>query len=168
MFNKLSILKGIHPGFVLDRELKKRKLSKRRFALSISAYPQTIGMITKGHRDMNTALSLKIEKELGLEEGFLMTLQAYFDIKKEKEKHLDDRKPDLSLIRPSLFWDTEVDKINWDLQKKAVIIRVFERGNEEEKKVITEFYGKKTVNLYLEQAVPKPPLTLNGITPTRF
>lgn len=61
MFNKISIIKGIHPGVILEWELHKRNIPKRKFALSINEYPQTINAITKGKRNMNVPLSLKIE-----------------------------------------------------------------------------------------------------------
>jgi hypothetical protein len=51
-----------------------------------------------------------------------------------------------------LFWDTEPEKINWVLQKQAVINRVFERGNEQEKKEILRFYGQDDVNKALIDA----------------
>ena len=54
--------------------------------------------------------------------------------------------PNLSIIRKSLFWDTDINKINWEKQYKAVIQRVFERGNEMEKNEIERFYGKSKVN----------------------
>jgi antitoxin HigA-1 len=151
MNNELSIIKGIHPGFYLERELKRRHLGKGRFAMSIQEFPQTLVSITKGKRKMNTALALKIENELGLEEGYLMILQVYFDIANEKKKQ-NSSHPDLSKIRPVLFWDTEIDKINWILQKHAVIKRVFERGNEEEKSEILRYYGKDEVNEVLNDA----------------
>lgn len=53
--------KGIHPGFILERELKVRHLHKGPFAISLQEYPQTISAITKGKRKMNTSLALKIE-----------------------------------------------------------------------------------------------------------
>ena len=145
MFEKLSILKGIHPGFFLEHELKKKKLSKRQFAISLAEHPQTIGTITKGKRDMNTSLSLKAEKALGLEEGFLMTLQTFYDIKIEKEKNNNNNIPNLDLIRPILFWDVKLEKIDWDQHKEFIVSRVFERGNEEEQKEIQRFYGKETI-----------------------
>ena len=86
MMQYLSILKGIQPGKVVEYELSRRKLSKGRFAISINEYPQTLGAIINGHRGMNTKLSLKIEKEFGWGEGFLMTLMVYYDIRKEKEQ----------------------------------------------------------------------------------
>ncbi len=145
MFEKLSILKGLHPGFFLEHELKKKKLSKRQFAISLAAHPQTIGAITKGSRDMNTALALRIEKALNLEEGFLMILQCFYDIKKEKEKLVDKRTPNLKLVRPVLFWDTNITKIDWELHKAYIIQRIFERGNQQEKEEIERFYGKEVV-----------------------
>ncbi|MFV0269371.1 MAG: hypothetical protein ACK5HT_19795 [Draconibacterium sp.] len=42
----ITLLKGIHPGIILDRELKKRKLPKRRIALTIGEFPQLLGDIT--------------------------------------------------------------------------------------------------------------------------
>lgn len=161
MFEKLSILKGLHPGFFLEHELKKKKLSKRSFALSLSEYPQTIGAITKGNRDMNTSLSLRIEKALGLEEGFLMTLQAFYDIKKEKEKNR--LIPDLSVFSSTLFWDTKIENIDWNLHKKFIVHRVFEYGNEKEKQEISDFYGKDVVEKLLRKALNKRPKSINGI-----
>jgi len=152
IMKQIEILKGIHPGLVLERELAKRHLSKGQFALSINEYPQTLSAITKGKRNMNTSLALKIEHALGLDEGFFMILQVYYEIKEEKRKQLNIGKPDLSKIRTGLFWDTDVEKINWDQQRRAVIERIFERGNEVEKNEIIRFYGKDTVNEIINQS----------------
>jgi len=147
MLNQLSILKGIHPGKIVGREIEKRQFSKGRFALSLEEYPQTFGAIINGHRKMNTKLSLKIEKEFGWEEGLLMSLQVFYDIKKEKEVTEKKACPN---IRKILFWDTDFDSIDWDLQKKAVIKRVFERGNTKEKEELIQFYGEQEVKKYIE------------------
>jgi addiction module HigA family antidote len=149
MNSNLNILKGIHPGLVIERELKKRKLRKNSFALKLQEYPQTLTAITKGRRGITTSLALKIEKELGFDEGFLMMLQVYFDIEVEKKKQIQNT-PNLKLIRPVLFWDTKFENIDWIKQKKVVIKRVFERGNEVEKKEIKRYYGEATVNKILE------------------
>ncbi|HTN38566.1 MAG TPA: hypothetical protein VL053_15905 [Arachidicoccus sp.] len=145
MKNTLEIVKGIHPGFMLERELDKRKLSKGQFALSIREYPQTLSAIMKGKRSMNTPLSMRIEEALGIEEGFLMTLQVFYDIKEEKKRLSREKHPDLSKFRPALFWDTKMDQIDWNKQKRAVIKRVFERGDFTEKKEICRFYGHDAV-----------------------
>ncbi len=148
MESNLQLLKGIHPGFVLERELEKRHLRKGFFALSLQEYPQTLTAITKGKRGMNTSLALKIEEALGLEEGYFMILQVYYDIEQEKKKQNKTR-TDLPQLRPVLFWDTKLNTIDWEKQKKAIIKRVFERGNEMEKKEIIRFYGAQTVDTIL-------------------
>ncbi|TKB99036.1 helix-turn-helix transcriptional regulator [Pedobacter cryophilus] len=135
--------KGIHPGIILERELKKRRLKKAAFALSLKEYPQTLNEITKGRRGITPALSLKIDEALELEEGTMLVLQAYYEIEKEKLK--TDQLPNLSLLRKALFWDTNIETINWSRQAKAIIKRVFERGNEIEKNELIRFYGEKKI-----------------------
>lgn len=148
MKTQLSIIKGIHPGFILDRELKERHLRKGPFAISLQEFPQTLVSITKGKRRMNIKIALKIEKALGIEEGYFMILQLYHDIE-EKKKNQNSEHPDLTKLRRVLFWDTKMENINWEKQKNAVIKRVFERGNDSEKKEITRFYGIDNINSIL-------------------
>ena len=153
--------KGIHPGLVLERELKKRLLRQRPFALSIGEHPQTLNAITRGKRNLNTSLALKIEAKLGLEEGVLAVLQTYYDIQREKQDH-PARTPDLSVLRKALFWDTDIKGIDWEKQYKAVVRRVFELGNEAEKKEILHFYSPKKVEFALRPTGRKP-YTLSSI-----
>ena len=145
MDNNLSLIKGIHPGLILERELKKRKLPKGKFALSINEFPQTLVSIIKGNRRMNTALSLKIEKALGLEEGYFMVLQVFYDIALLKRKHSEGYHPDLTKIRPVIFWDTDIKRIDWNKNRTAIIHRIFERGNKQEINTIIAFYGREAV-----------------------
>ena len=155
MKNQFENYKGIHPGIVLARELKKRSIKQRPFAISISEHPQSFNSIIKGKRGMTTSLALRIEKELDLEEGAFVMLQAFYDIKKEKEK-LANLTPDLSILRKALFWDTDVSRIDWQKQSHAVIERVFERGSDEEKAEITGFYGKAKIQSVLSARMRKP------------
>lgn len=147
--------KGIHPGIILERLLNKKGISQRPFALSIGEYPQTLNAITKGRRRLNTALALKIEKELKLEEGSLALLQTYFDIKEEKSK-VKQTTPDLNLLRKSLFWDTDISKIDWQEQSIAVIKRVFELGNAIEKEEIKRFYKSDKIKDALSSEIRMP------------
>lgn len=138
--------KGIHPGFILERELKKRRLKKGPLALSLNEYPQTLNDITKGKRGVTASLSIKLDQILGLEEGTMLILQAYYEIQKEKDKRNAADKPDLSILRKILFWDTDFDKINWKSQYKSVILRVLQRGNSDEKNELIRYYGQDLVN----------------------
>ncbi len=149
MKTDISIIKGIHPGIFLERELKQRNLHKGPFAISINEYPQTLGSITKGKRKMNVNLALKIEKALGIEEGFFMTLQVFYEIKEIKKKQ-HKLHPDFTKLRRILFWDTKMENIDWETQKNSIIIRVLERGNDIEKNEIIRFYGQEAVDKALD------------------
>jgi antitoxin HigA-1 len=76
-------------------------------------------------------------------------LQTYFDIQQEKEK-IPGQQPDLSLLRQVLFWDTDINKIDWQKQYRAVIQRVYERGNETEQHEMVRFYGTEKVEAALQ------------------
>ncbi len=150
--SNIAIIKGIHPGIILERELKKKGIPKRRFAISINEYPQLLGDITKSKRKINPSLSIRIGKALGLDESFFSILQAYYDIKQEKEKQSHLVHPDLKEFRPVVFWDTDIKTINWEKNKLSVIRRIFERGNEKEINEIIHFYGKKDITEILIRA----------------
>ena len=94
---------------------------------------------------MNQATcKFSILQALGIEEGFFMTLQVFYDIK-ELKKQQYKLLPDFSKLRRVLFWDTKMENIDWKKQKNAVIKRIFERGNEIEKNEIIRFYGQEQV-----------------------
>ena len=145
MNRMIEILKGLHPGLFLQRELGIRKLKSGQFAESIGEHPQTLSAIIRGRRSMNTPLSLRIEQALGLEEGLLMTLQVYYDIAEEKRKLSRNHHPDLTKFRSTIFWDTKIGNIDFAAHSRYVINRVFERGNEEEILEVIRFYGRDVI-----------------------
>ncbi|MDQ0640060.1 addiction module HigA family antidote [Pedobacter sp. W3I1] len=135
--------KGIHPGMVLERELTKRGLKKRPFALDLHIYPQQLNELTKAKRGITAELAIKIDGALGLEEGTMFLLQAYYELKKAKIKM--QSRPNFEILRNALFWDANIDQIDWQNQANWVIKRIFERGNDDEKTEISRFYGKKKI-----------------------
>jgi plasmid maintenance system antidote protein VapI len=146
MLPEISKIKGVFPGAVLSRELKKRGLESKQFALSLGEYPQTINAISKGRRGINPALSIKLGEKLGVNAEYFMLLQAYYEVEKKKQELLNKQaKPNLAIFQKALFWDTDIDKIDWQKHKRSVIHRVFERGAETEIREIIAFYGEKTV-----------------------
>mgnify|MGYP006298118785 CR=1 FL=1 len=100
---------------------------------------------------MNTGLALKLENALGLEEGLLMILQVYYEIGQIRKRVINST-PDLTKLRKVVFWDTNLTTIDWERQYRAVIRRIFERGNSREKKEITRFYGKDKVREVLKKS----------------
>lgn len=147
MDSHIEIIKGIHPGKLIERELKKKDLTQRNLAEETGVPYQTINAIIAGRRNLTTEQALKIDHSLNYEEGFLAILQTYYDIKQYKEKELTNLYPEAPSIRKSVFWDSDFGKINWGKYKKAVIQRVLERGNADEISEIKEFYNLSTEEL---------------------
>ncbi len=144
MNNLIDIIKGIHPGKFIERELKKKSITQRTLADDTNIPYQTINAIIGGKRNLTTEQALKMDKILGYEEGFFAILQTHYDIKRAKEKEFANLYTEAPHIRKSLFWDADFNKINWGRYKEAVIKRVFERGSEDEINEITRFYNLST------------------------
>jgi hypothetical protein len=102
---------------------------------------------------MNTPLAMRIEEALEMEEGYFMTLQIYHEIREERKRRGEHYHPDISKLRKILFWDTQMEKIDWKEHKSVVIKRVFERGNEAERDEIVRFYGRASIELVLGSKV---------------
>jgi plasmid maintenance system antidote protein VapI len=153
MLPPISQIKGIHPGVILEREFRKRGIRKSVFALEMGEYPGVITDVTKMRRGMNAALSLKIEKKLGIEEGYFMVLQAYYEVAQAKKKEfINQPGPEISKIRRGIFWDVNIDNIDFIERERFVIERVFERGNDSEIREIIKFYGKKKCRSIIKSA----------------
>lgn len=144
MNNLIKIIKGIHPGKFIERELKKKNLTQRALAEETAIPCQTINAIIAGRRSLTTEQALKIDQALGFEDGFFAVLQTHYDIKQCKEKEFANLYTEAPHIRKSLFWDVDFSKINWRKYKDAVIKRVFERGSKDEIEEITRYYNIST------------------------
>ena len=59
MKQRIEILKGIHPGKIIARELQKRGVSQRAFAASIGEHSQTLNAVITGHRYLTTEMAVK-------------------------------------------------------------------------------------------------------------
>ncbi|CDN32615.1 hypothetical protein BN938_2545 [Mucinivorans hirudinis] len=137
----INIFKGIAPGKLIGRELEKRSISQRAVASELDIHSQTLNAVIMGRRQLTTELALKLERELDIPEGFLLTLQAYYNIEQYKRHEASESIKGIPNIRKILFWDTDFDKIDWGRYKNHVVERVMERGNEQEKQEIMRFYG---------------------------
>ena len=144
MLPNLTKIKGVHPGDVLRRELTIRNLKATDLSHSIDEHKQTISAILNKRRDINPKLSIKLGEQFNVEQDYFMLLQASYDVKSVSDS-ITQKAPILEKFRAILFWDTTVDKIDWDKNKRAIIQRVLERGNKIEIEELISFYGKKTI-----------------------
>lgn len=153
MLPSLSLIKGLHPGVILERELKRRKISKIDLAKAVGEHAQTIGQITKTRRAITPSLSLKLDRYFQAEEGYFLSLQAYYEIAQVKlEEAKLQPKPDMSILRRVVFWDSDLEKIDFVKHKRFVIERIMERGNRKEIEEIVRFYGKEEVENVIVKA----------------
>ena len=145
MLPELTKIKGVHPGAILRRELKIHGLKGTELASSIDEHKQTISAILNKRRDINPRLSIKLSKHFNVDEDYFMLLQASYDVKITAASEMKNT-PNLNNIRKVIFWDTTIDKIDWEKNKKAIIKRVLERGNKTEINEIISFYGKEAIS----------------------
>lgn len=150
MLPKLKKIKGLHPGIILRRELRIQGLKGSELADFIDEHKQTVSAVLNKRRDINPKLSIKLSKRFGVDKDYFMILQASYDVKKATESEIKIT-PNIDNFRKVLFWDTNIDKIDWDKNKKSIIKRVLERGNQKEINEIISFYGRKTISRELKK-----------------
>lgn len=163
MIRNINAYKGIHPGKIVKRCLKKRGLSQCAFAELIHISRQSVNAVITGRRPLTGKIALKIEKELGYEEGFLLILQTAYQTAEYKRKEASASVTGIPNIRRILFWDTDFDKLDWGRYRRSVIQRVYERGNETEIEEINRFYHiqqtemneYRSINSYRVQKIQK-------------
>jgi len=150
MLPKFTKIKGVHPGAILRRELKIQGLKSSELASSINEHKQTISAILNKRRDINPKLSIKLSKQFSVDEDYFMILQACYDVRIIKELEIK-KTPNINNIRKVIFWDTDINKIDWDKNSNSIIKRILERGNEKEITEIISFYGRKVISIEIKK-----------------
>ena len=144
IFNHYLQYNNIPAGAILDRIRRKRSLSQRKLAESAGLSPQSINNYIHNRRKMSPQVSEKLSNALNLSD------KNYFTIAQQNHRNFTENlgrrsatTPDLSKLRPAVFWDTRLDRIDWQGNKRWVIQRVFEYGNDTEMSEIIRYYGKE-------------------------
>ncbi len=151
MLPNFNSVKGIHPGAILKRELKRRNLKSNELAKSIDEYPQTINAITKERRGINPKLSIKLGKYFETKYDYFMLLQASFEVSKALETQHPIPHPLKEKFRIALFWDTDIEKIDLAKNKNFIIKRILERGNEKEIQALIDLYTLPVIKTAIDQ-----------------
>lgn len=151
MLPEIKKIAGVHPGRILKREMDKRGMKNVELASTLKEHAQTIGAIIKGKRRMTPQLSVKLGESFHTSPDYFMQLQASHDVKKYQATRTKNT-PNLKILRKILFWDTDIQSIDWENYKESVINRVFQRGNFREKKEIIRFYGSNIVREVLDKS----------------
>lgn len=137
--DKIAAYKGIAPGAIIARELTKRKFTQRELSDKTGIHYQTINAIIYGKRALTISQSLKLDKALHFENGFFAVIQAYYQVKQLLTTNRNARP--IPVIRPCVFWDIDINTLDWNQHKVFILSRVHERGNHAEIEATNQFYG---------------------------
>ena len=149
MLPEINIVKGIHPGLVLERELVRQGIKKSQLAKKLGVSAGLITDIIKQRRGINAALSINLGKALETDGSYFSLLQTYYEL---KSVQLSTRTKPPGHFRPALFWDINAGELDFELHKKFIIRRVFERGNEAEIEAVINYYGRDQISSVLKDS----------------
>ncbi len=77
----------IHPGRILNRELKARRLSGHRLALELGVPPDRISKILNGKRGISAETALRLGRYFATGPEFWMNLQTTYDLDLAETEH---------------------------------------------------------------------------------
>lgn len=140
MINRFEIYKGIPVGSIIKRDLKKRGLSQISLAHAIGVPYKNLNKILNNHRLINTTYAEKIESFLDYEPNLLIRLQDYIIKKKFTQKKVITH-GEIPKIRQCVFWDIDMQSLDWLKHKNFIIERAKKYGNQKEKEAVAYFYS---------------------------
>ena len=146
MYEQYLQLSNIPCGAVLNRIMTKEGISQSQLAERSGIVRQRICDYLANRRRITVEASLNLERALQIGiSGFFYRIQANHDIYLCMQEQAKTSHPDLDRYRRALFWDTDMEKLDWDNNRHWIIRRTFEYGNEEEILETIRFYGKENV-----------------------
>ena len=76
----------IHPGEILDEELKELDMSARKLAAKLGVPSNRLSQIIKGKRDISADTALRLARYFGTAPNFWMNLQTAYDLDLASQK----------------------------------------------------------------------------------
>ncbi len=151
MYERYLSTHNIPAGAVLQHILRRSNISQRDLATNTGLPPQRINDYIHGKRRISVDVSFRLEKALSIEhKGFFYILQSNHDIFSASQTD-HEATPDLTKIRKSIFWDTDLSRINWNTNSTSIIQRIFEYGDPSSIDEITRYYGSDKIQAVLAQ-----------------
>ena len=131
---------------MLDRIRVKEHLTQRELALRSEIPYQRINDFIANRRRISPEISLRLEKALGIDyQCFFYQIQTNYEIYLATRRLSELSQPDKSKYRKALFWDTNLETLDWQRNSEWIIQRVFEYGNQSEIEETIRYYGKSKI-----------------------
>lgn len=150
MLPEIRKVAGLHPGFILKREMHKRSIELGEMASILNMDITRISAFINGTGNLDIQFLQRLADFFEMPLNYFTKLQEAHDLK-TSQKRCSQKTPNLKILRKILFWDTDINLIKWEEYKGSVIRRVFQRGNFSEKKEIVRFYGPGTAREFLNK-----------------
>ena len=96
--DRITGFRAVHPGEILNEELKERGIKQKDFAAQIGILPSHLNELIKGKRSFTVEVSMAIEKALGIPYDSWMRLQYGYEhdliviAQREVEKQQNSRR----------------------------------------------------------------------------
>lgn len=143
MYENYLKFTNIPSGAVLKRILLKNGLSQKDLAKSTGILPQRINDYITQKRRFTVKSSFKIEQALDIKiSGFFYLIQCNHDIYIAQQQNSKKTPHFIEKFRKNIFWDIDINQLDWEANKTSIIQRIFEYGNEYEINEIIQHYGK--------------------------
>ena len=136
----IHIIKGLHPGLLIKRELEKQGLGLEQWAAHVKLRIPTARAILQGKRLLSARLAARIEAFFGWESGLLSRLQDCW-AKEQDNAANQDTAVLLCHIRRAVFWDADIKAIDMVKHRNAIIRRVLTRGDADEIALVRSYFG---------------------------
>ncbi len=148
--------KDIPLCLIIKKDLRKRKLSQKDLARIIGVSEDELNHALNGKSCFSKQQAASIDRFFGYEESFTIRLQMIATSKKSKvdSKKLNSKidsvntsedNPSLDyeipMVRSCVFWDIDMQSLDWIRHQKFIERRIAQYGNQEEKIAIARFYS---------------------------
>lgn len=138
--------RGIPLGIILKKDLKRFGISQKNLAEQIGMSYTNLNRSINYHRLFNIDEATKIDKFFGYEPGFVKKMQDYHLSANKVPSGSSSISIDRPNVRACVFWDVNIESLDWQNHRQFIIKRVDSYGNLSEKKSVHEFYLKLSVN----------------------
>lgn len=88
ILNDIPLAQAVHPGGILQEELRSRKISQKDFAANIGMQASHLSALIHGVRNITADIAQRLEMGLGIPAYIWLNLQTQYNLgKKRKETH---------------------------------------------------------------------------------
>ena len=139
-------------GAVIKYLMEHSDITGRELAKKSGLPPQRISDYTNNRRRITAKISFALEQALNIDKrGYFYLIQSHHDIYTASKKTERWQTPNLSNISKHVFWDSDINKIDWQANRKHIVQRAFEYGDALTINELINFYGKTTIEQLLSQ-----------------